>query len=615
MRFIWAVVAFILAAALIGAGIAQRTILLGPTEQTEDLPVSATEPYTLIDGAALNLLSGPQRVLVQGSGELFGAFARTADLQAWLADTSYNHVTVQDGAIASTVVAAQVAAPEVTELEQRQLDAATSAGIVTPTAANPRGSDLWLQEFTGTDALTMELQLPAEMSVLIASDGTAPAASAVSLQWHIGNATPFAGPLIVLGVLALLAGVVLYVLGVRHMRRKRGPRRRGVPPLEETQPLDLEAARAEAQGVISETRRSRDKRSRRTLRFTAVPIVAVAALTMSACTSEAWPKLDEATPTPSASSTVLVPEDQMSPAVTEVQAERILNEIASTVAIADEQRSADIAKTRLSGVALAERQTNYTLRGKIEGEAALDPIASKPYRIILPQATDSWPRVVMAVWQDQTDSTNPPRIMTIEQADPWSPYKLSYVGQMEAAAQVPNIAPASIGALRVVPDSTLLSIAPSALAAAYADVIDHGAESSYASLFDIAGDAFLPKITSGREARQAAFQQTGAETGTLSFAAQASDAAPLAMATLDSGAIVVVAVNEIDTVKPNSGDAVIRLPENPQVQALTGVDESATGFTTTYVDQLFFSVPSKASSGQIKLIGYTSNILKSEVIP
>ena len=74
-----------------------------------------------------------------------------------------------------------------------------------------------------------------------------------------------------------------------------------------------------------------------------------------------------------------------------------------------------------------------------------------------------------------------------------------------------------------------------------------------------------------------------------------------------------VTVTEVDTTKPNNADAVIRLPKNPQVQALTGVTESATGFTTTYIDQLYFSVPAKGSGEQIKLIAYTSNILKSEV--
>ena len=608
MRFIWAVVAFIVAAALIGAGIAQRTIFLGPNTQTAQVEVSKTAPYTLVDGEVLNFLPGSQRLLVQGEGTIFGAFGRSADMRAWLGDTTYNHATVKDGEVVTETVTPEVDPPEVSEAQQKQIDAATAAEIRTPSAATPIASDLWLEEFTGEGKITKSLSLPAGMSVLLATDGTAPAPTETSVTWRIDNSTPWAGPLIVLGVIALLIGLFLYVLGVRHMRRKRGPRRRGVPPLEETQPLNLEEARAEAKGVISSTRSKRGRRS-----FIAIPVVTIAAVALSGCTPDAWPKADAPTATPTPTPTVVVPEDQAAPAVTESQAERILTQIAQTVAVADEQKSADIAATRLAGTALAERITNYTLRGKIEDQAALDPIAPKPYQIILPQATDGWPRVIMAIWQDQTDSTNPPRIMTAVQDDPWGPYRLTYIGQMEAAAEVPDIAPAAIGALRVVPDSSLLTLAPDQLSAAYADIIDKGETSEYAQYFDIAGDAFLPKIAAGRTARQDAFAVTGKETGTLTFAAAASDTMPIALATLSSGAIVSVTVTEVDTTKPNNADAVIRLPKNPQVQALTGVTESATGFTTTYIDQLYFSVPAKGSGEQIKLIAYTSNILKSEV--
>ena len=39
MRFVWAVVAFVLAAVLIGTGIAQRTIFLGPKDVTAEVTV------------------------------------------------------------------------------------------------------------------------------------------------------------------------------------------------------------------------------------------------------------------------------------------------------------------------------------------------------------------------------------------------------------------------------------------------------------------------------------------------------------------------------------------------------------------------------------------------
>lgn len=53
MRFVWAVVAFVLAAVLIGAGIAQRTIFMGPDTQKTQVEISEPAPFVLIDGDVL----------------------------------------------------------------------------------------------------------------------------------------------------------------------------------------------------------------------------------------------------------------------------------------------------------------------------------------------------------------------------------------------------------------------------------------------------------------------------------------------------------------------------------------------------------------------------------
>ena len=85
-------------------------------------------------------------------------------------------------------------------------------------------------------------------------------------------------------------------------------------------------------------------------------------------------------------------------------------------------------------------------------------------------------------------------------------------------------------------------------------------------------------------------------------------------ATLESGAIVAVSVNEIDTVKPTNADAVIKLDTNPTVKTLAGAEQSATGFTTTFSDQLFFYVPGLGATEKIRLLGYGSEILDAKVI-
>ena len=45
-----------------------------------------------------------------------------------------------------------------------------------------------------------------------------------------------------------------------------------------------------------------------------------------------------------------------------------------------------------------------------------------------------------------------------------------------------------------------------------------------------------------------------------------------------------------------------------------GADQSATGFTTTFTDQVFFYVPGQGSTEKIRLLGYSSDILNAKVI-
>lgn len=590
MRFVWAVVAFVLAAVMIGAGIAQRTVLQGPTTLTQSVEVTGDVPYVLIDGAVLGSNEGTQTLRAQGDGAIFAAYARTSDLTTWLEKAEYARLTLDsDGAIVSETVP---------QAEPPADDAA---------ALTPVDSDLWLDQFQQDDLLITQLQLPEDMSVLVATDGTAAAPSELTLSWPTGAATPWAGPLIVGGSLLLLAGLVLYVLGVRHARRSRGPRRKGLP-LPVTEPIDL-AVESEEKGVISSspTRRSltRGKRS-----FAILPVVAVSALLFSGCSADAWPQL-VGSPTPSATPSIIVPDDQGSPAVTQAQAERIVSRVAAQVATADESNDAAAAGLRLDGAALAARDTNYRLRTAVPESASLDPIPTSGIKVLLPEAFDGWPRTFFAVVGAGADT--PDTILSVRQQDAWSDYKVTYIADLAADTSL-NLAPDYVGAVSIDPESPFLLIPPAQLAGAYADILDKGTDSEFAPLFDVDTDAFRTQVAANRASRLDSFNQSAAETGSLAFAAAAGDTEPVALATLDSGAIVAVSVNETDTVTPTTSDAVIKLDDSPTVKALAGVTQSASGFTTTFMDQLFFFVPAQSSTQRIQFLGYSSSILDVKAV-
>lgn len=636
MRFVWAVAAFLLAAVMIGAGIAQRTVFEGPAAESKTVQTEGTNAYTVVDGSVLNSSPGVQTVTAEGSGPVFMAYGRTADVRAWLQDTTFTEVRLGQDALVTGPVeptmtpepsedAEGSSAPAPTETpaasgEQAGEDADTADQGRDIEARDPSGSDLWLEEFQGDETLTTNLQLPEGMSLLIASDGRSPAPASLTFSWPVAVTTPWAGPLIVGGTVVLLAGVLLYILAIRHSRRSRGPRRKGLP-LPVTEPIDL-AAEADDKGVISASGTRRGGRiraitSRGRRSFVVVPFALVASLVVTGCSPEAWPQLDDS-PSPSPSETIVVPEGQQAPAVTEEQAKAILTRVSETVAAADSALDADLAAQRLSGPALAERETNYTIRKTVADHPAPPAIPSSPVKIVLPQAFDGWPRSVLTVVEGESDSSVAPTIMLLTQDDPWSEYRATYVASLEASTELPDVAASYVGAYQVPPASKFLAIAPENVAAAYADIIDHGQESDTSALFDTQGDLLLAGIQQNRQRRIDEFNQTGDGTGTLTFTATPGEATPLALATLDGGAIVAVNVHEQDSATPTVGGAAIRLngdTPNPTVQALTGVTESATGFTTTFSDQLFFYVPPQGSSAQVRLLGYRTNILEAKVNP
>ena len=649
MRFVWAVVAFVLATLLIGAGIAQRTIFMGPTAQQVELSVEQATPYVLVDGAVLRENPGQQTLLIRGEGDLFAAYGRTADLEAWLADADYTSISLgKDGAPSSKLVepVADSESDAPSEDGSSEADATPTpepteeVSEEDPTAAesgrSPVGSDLWLDSFSEQDQLITDMQLPEGMSVLIAKDGIEPAPTDIVVSWPRDSSTPWVGPLIVAGSAVLLFGLVMYVLAIRHQRRGRGPRRKGPGPLPPTEPISvlpaeereqIESAPEDAAPEAAEPakpapdidgspqkseRRSVTKRRARLV----LPALGVTALMLAGCSSDSWPQLGEATPSPSPSETVITPENQKPPAVTEPQASRILHEISTTLEEADAAGDIDLASTRLEGPALAARETEYTLRAALPDRALPAPIPTETIEVLLPQATDSWPRTVLALSKDKSDDTVPPVILTMTQADPWAQYKVSNIAEMQASTEVPQLAPAWLGTTLITETAeAFLTLSPSELAGAFSDLVDAGAESEYRADFDDATIALAESISASRDAvKQALIDNGAAETSAAAFDIEPGDDQPTALATLDSGAIVAVSLIDSETITPTSDDAVIRFGENAEAKTLTGVEESAKGVVTTYGLQLFFSVPSQGSTQQIRLLAVRQDILNVEVI-
>ncbi len=580
MRLVLAIISFVAAALMIGTGIAQRTIFAEPDKVTVSTVVSSDAPITVIDGAALNAFAGSQTLTVQGDGDVFAGYGRTTDVIAWVGDASYNQLTID---------------PETGEFVTTAVRGSTTE---TP---DPNGSDLWLDDYVKNKTLTLTVNVPDSISMIIASDGVKPAPADIGLSWPIDNSTPWAGPLMVGGAIVLLIGLGFLLWAIHHMRSFRGPRRK-MPKVPKTRVYKTPRTSHATQGATKSPVKGRRRG------MVAVPIVLAGALTLSGCSADFWPSAGSAAaPTPTATGSIEAQLDP--PAVTVRQVERIVAKIGAVAEKADADRDAELLATRFDGAALELRLANYTIRGNDPAVAALPAIPAGPVKLTLPQQTDIWPRAVLAIIQDDNDATIPPVALMLEQQDARSNYKVMYAITLEPSAVLPDVAPASVGAARLLPNSGLLKLTPDDAAMAYGDILEQ----------DVDSDAYLDFEAEGDSLRQAvglAYKQqvrtSLPATATAAFAHLLGPAKSISLATNDAGAIVAVNLYETTTVTPVEAGAAV----NPtgQVKALSGLAISTKGLIATYSDQLLFYVPPTGSGGKIVLLGYSVGLVKASEI-
>ena len=626
MRFVFAIVALALAAVMIVLGLAQRTVFLEPATTALSATVDGTAAYTVINPDALAAFPGRQTLTVGGDDAVFIAYGRSADVDAWIGQDAHTDIGLTDGALTVTPTAA--------DSTGGTADAGTETGTEADADAasdvtNPAGSDLWLEEFTGDGDVVAPLNLPADISVIVASDGTAPAPSAVSLSWRVDNSTPWAGPLIVGGAVLMALGLVLYLLALLHLRRSRGPRRnlpRG--------PRMPRLPRAPRPKMIKASEITGPRKS--VNRFVAVvPVLLVSGLVLSGCSAEFWPgggsapapaggtlgtsATPTATPTPvpttNADGTEASSGDPTSvaaAAVTVSQLEQIVDRISAVAAESDASLNADTIATRFTGPALEQRLANYTVRAVAPEVAAVPALPASPLTLTLPQQSDSWPRVVMTVIQDAADPTVAPTAVVLSQASPREDYLVEYSLQLEPEARVPDVAPATIGAPLISPDSKLLLMPPDQIADAYADVLLLGEASESFDLFESSGDGFLAQVAAGKTAKMADLPVTAS----IDFTTAKGSGRTLALATNDSGSVVAVSLNEIETVKPIDDQATVSPNESATAsKALSGITATVKGIQSTYADQLLFYVPAAGSTDKISLLGFSQGLITSAELP
>lgn len=590
VRFLIAIAVFVVSAVLLGIGITQKVFFSDPEFVTLETTVETDAPYLVVDAKILKAHDGVASIVVNGGEQNFVGYGRTADVLAWIGNDQFETVgySKTDDKIALKQGENEASVSDPAE----QAPAATSEQTIT----NPAGSDLWLDEKSGEKAVTLPITTTRGMSVIIASNGVDSAPDSLAIRWPVPSRVPYATAFILAGGILALVGLVLYFLALRHMRKQQGPRRRG------PKPPKLEQSRPRTLALPSKGRRSLRGGSA----YVATGLAAALALGLTSCSPYETGQ-GAATPTPTATDTPI--DETLIPAVTEAQMMRIISRASTTIAEADAAMDPAIAATRLTGPALEIRSANYAIRKADSAQPALAPVPASPVTLVMPQATDTWPRIVMAVVQNENDPTVPTTGIVMVQNSVRENYHMEYVVNLEPKVEVPEIAPVTAGSTLVLPDSKLLLIAPDELALAYGDVLVNDTASVYAGLFDLTTDTLLPQVGKAyKDQKKAAV----AERASLEFTQNVGTGDPLALSTLNSGAIVAVGLNEVETVKPTQAGATVN-PEG-QAKALSGQTASSTGIESTYGLQLVFYVPPLGSDEKIVLLGYSQGLIAAKAL-
>lgn len=586
MRFIAAIVSFVIAFALMALGISQRTIAAETNSVTASETFNTPATVTVVSSVTLRSMPGRQEIKISGAKKIFAAYGRTQDVIAWVGDASHNRVGFS-----------------------RQHANLTNDMVLGKSTAvpNPQGSDLWLGEYAGNDALSFTVNLPQDISLIIVSDGTSTAPKKLSIRWPLDIRTPWAGPLITGGVLLLIVGIALYLWGLVHNRRARGPRRKSpkMPKVPRPRRYRLPRRTTPVSAVSRRTNRRR--------MIAIVPAMIIGALALSGCSPESWPGFMTGgsipTPTP-VTSVAPVLKDQTPPAVTVPQLRSIIARISVVAAKADADKDLQLAATRFDGAALETRAANYAIRKVDSTQPALTAIPAGTATVILPQQTDTWPRTVFAVLANPNDKTIAPLGILLEQKSARLPYKVHYSIALEAGTVLPELAAKEIGAPGFDPDAKLLQLAPSKLALAYGDVLQNGPTSTWAKYFDMSADKVTAQFgVESRKARQAALSATAK----MEFTNSVGPYEAIALGSNDSGAIVAAYLNESVVVTPVAASAAVN-PEG-QVKSLSGLTSTKKGVVAVYGDQLLFYVPNTTSTHKIALLGFASGLVSAKELP
>ncbi|MDJ0357189.1 hypothetical protein [Paenarthrobacter sp. PH39-S1] len=623
MRSKTAIALAILGLLLLGLGIGQRTLWLPPDTVTASVAQGAkSAPVTVVDSGVRTLHGIPVTLHVKSAGPIVLVAGRSDDVDAWVGKAAHLSVTGADS-------------------DYKTLTTTSTEGEAT--VPNPTGSDLWTQQETASGELRYQWTPPADgnWSLLIASDGTAAAPTDISLTAPNDTDTPWAVPLMVIGALILVAGVLMLLFRPKRGRRSlvgtpatgtrsgktasrsvsRSTDARAGGPVDgpAVAPAEKSADKPAGQPDEKPVDRPADKSKGESgkslfagrapltaavaallLTGTVVPAASAATTPPSSDTGSASPSAaTSGSPSPSSSGTGTAMADASAPAEVPVlldgQFSRILDAVANTVAGGDAAKDAGKLQDRVSGSALELRGANYRIRSQVADYPAVTPVASSKLLTKVVSTSRSWPRTVMAVTQG---GDNPvPQLLTLVQNTPRDPYRLDQATPLLPGQTFPGVDKKGAGTLAM-DDKTALQMSPDVALAALSDRLTKS-DSQWKD--KITDPVYIPDVDSYK----ADIAAKGPDA-TYAFSHTPVPGTGRVLRTADGGALVIADVHfNVDA----TSQAEAKLTVGADAAVFAGGTETTKGFVLNFGEPVVLYVPPAGSTGNMILLSATRGLI------
>ena len=584
-------------------GIGQRTVWAPPSTVTAAAPSQDQEaPLTVISSDVLTQHSDGVEVTVSSDGPFLMAVGRADDVDAWVGDASVLRIGADGESLTS----------EVTD--------------GTATVPDPAGSDLWVSEQETEGELTFGWEPPAagDWQILLATDGTAAAPSAVSVTFANDDSTPFAIPLIVLGALVSVLGLALaFVAGRGSSGRRSGgngpsPSEPGktakpadgktVKPADGKPAPDKSAAGAGDTAVVP-PKDSAAGRTGATSAFGILPALrrrgpaAALGAVMTAGLAFGAPASALAAVPLTATATAEAGSEAAPPVVLDSQLERILSEVAATVDEADAAKDAKLLATRAAGSAAELRKANYATAAKVPETDAPEPVDAEPLMTDLIMGGTEFPRSIVAVTQGPDNEV--PQALLLVQESARENYKLVSAIKMLPGTTFPKRPANGTGVEPAPADSADgLAAAPQAAVADLADALTNP-EGKNKDTF--ASNTFAEAVT---KFQKTVLSSPDNEFADIAFKHTAVPADTRALRTADGGAIVFGYMDSSYASVPREAGDSINL-EGTVYEKLTGETSTEEGIDVKYGEGVMLYVPPAGSTDQIQVIGAVQELLSA----